>query len=114
MAGGGRFKIKGGLASKREAVVEDGALLITAVGGIPSGAGGRFEMNFYGQDSGSGVTSVELMEENTEIGIPLARALKTGNVAVKFRHVGLGGIGPWTLRLFKNGALAATFSVATV
>ncbi len=32
MAGGGRFRIKGGRASKGEAVVEDGALLITGVG----------------------------------------------------------------------------------
>lgn len=31
MAGGGRFKIKGGIASHGEAVVEDGALLITGV-----------------------------------------------------------------------------------
>ncbi len=35
MAGGGRVKIKGGIASNREAVVEDGALLVT---GITAGA----------------------------------------------------------------------------
>ncbi len=113
MAGGGRFKIKGGLASKREAVVEDGALLITAVGGIPSGAGGRFEQNFYGQDLGAGVTSVELMEENTDIGIPVPRAIQTANVAVKYRRNAGAAPGDWTLRLFKNGIEVATFAVST-
>ncbi len=38
MAGGGRFKIKGGIASHGEAVVEDGALLITGVT-VPPAAG---------------------------------------------------------------------------
>ncbi len=37
MAGGGRFIIKGGIASKGEAVVRDGALLIT---GVTAGASG--------------------------------------------------------------------------
>ena len=111
MAGGGRFKIKGGIASKGEAVVEDGALLVTGDG--LAGTGGRFQWNFYGEDPGSGVTSVELMEENTEIGIPLARAVSTGNVAVKFRRNAGPAPGDWTLRLFKNGVLAATFAVAT-
>ena len=112
MAGGGRFKIKGGLASKREAVVEDGALLITAVGGGGGGAG-RFQTNFYGEDPGAGVTDVELMEENTEIGIPLARAVNTGNVAVKFQRNAGAAPGDWTLRLFKNGIEVATFAVST-
>ena len=37
MAGGGRFKIKGGIASHGEAVVEDGALLITGITVPPAG-----------------------------------------------------------------------------
>jgi hypothetical protein len=37
MAGGGRFKIKGGIASHGEAVVEDGALLITGITVPPGG-----------------------------------------------------------------------------
>lgn len=111
MAGGGKIQIKGGIASKREAVVIDGALLVTAVG-VGVGAS-RFSMNFYGEDLGAGVTSVELMEENTEIGIPLARALRTARVAVKFRRDSGAAPGDWTLRLFQNGAEVATFAVAT-
>jgi hypothetical protein len=34
MAGGGKIKIKGGIASKNEAVVENGALLVTGLNGI--------------------------------------------------------------------------------
>lgn len=110
MAGGGRFKVKGGIASKGEAVVEDGALLVT---GIAAGAGGRFQLPFYGEDLSAGVTTVELMELNTEIGIPLARAVSTGNVAVKFRRDAGAAPGNWTLRLFKNGVEVATFAVLT-
>ena len=73
----------------------------------------RFSMNFYGEDLGSGVTSVELMEENTEIGIPLARILRTARVAVKFRRNVGAAPGDWTLRLFQNGVEVATFAVAT-
>lgn len=111
MAGGGRVKIKGGIATHGEAVVEDGALLVT---GITAGTGAaRFQWNFYGEDVGGGVTAVELMEENTEIGIPIARAVSTGRVAVKFRRAAGAAPGDWTLRLFKNGVLAATFAVGT-
>lgn len=108
MAGGGRFIIKGGIASKGEAVVRDGALLITGIA-----AGGRFQLPFYGEDLSAGVTSVELMEENTEIGIPLARAVSTGRVAVKFKRAAGAAPGDWTLRLFKNGVEVATFAVLT-
>lgn len=107
MAGGGRFKIKGGIASKGEAVVIDGALLVTGV------SGGRFQLPFYGEDLSVGVTTVELMEENTETGIPLARATSAGLVAVKLEHSGGASPGDWTLRLFKNGVQVATFAVAT-
>lgn len=111
MAGGAKVKIKGGVASKGEALVIDGALLVTDVGG-GAGVSARTFLNFYGEDSGS-PTSIELMEENTEIGIPLARAVSTGNVAVKFRRDTGAAPGDWTLRLFKNGVLAATFAVGT-
>lgn len=110
MAGGGRVKWKGGRASKGEVVVEDGAVLVT---GLSVGSGGRFQWPFYGEDSSGGVTAVELMEENTQIGIPLARAVSTGNVAVKFRRAAGAAPGDWTLRLFKNGAEVATFAVGT-
>ncbi len=112
MAGGGQFRIKGGRAVKGQAIVDaDGNLLVALAPG--SSVGGRFQMNFYGEDPGSGVTTVELMEENTEIGIPLARAVRTGNVAVKFRRNAGAAPGDWTLRLFKNGVEAAIFLVGT-
>jgi hypothetical protein len=112
MAGGGRVKIKGGRASKGEVVVEDGAILVT---GIAAAAGGRFQLPFYGEDMTAGVTAVELMEENTDadMGIPIARAVSTGNVAVKFRRQGAAVLGDWTLRLFRNGVQVATFAVST-
>ena len=77
------------------------------------GGGGPTTMSFYGEDLTSAVTSVELMEENTDIGIPMPRAVKTGKVAVKFRRLGGAAPGNWTARLFKNGVEAATFTVAT-
>ena len=77
------------------------------------GSGPRFQMNFYGEDLSSGVTAVELMEENTEIGIPFASTVSTGHVAVKFRRAAGAAPGDWTLRLFKNGAEVATFAVET-
>lgn len=110
MAGGGRVKIKGGRASKGEVVVEDGAILVT---GISGGGAGRFQLPFYGEDLSGGVTDVELMEENTEIGIPFARAVDAGNVAVKYRRAAGAPPGDWTLRLFKNGVPVATFTVPT-
>lgn len=113
MAGGGKVKIKGGVASHSEALVIDGALLVTDVGGAGAANAGRFQMNFYGEDLGSGVTSVELMGANTALGIPFARAVETANVAVRLQRLGVGPIGPWTARLFRNDVLVATFSVAT-
>ena len=77
------------------------------------GSSPRFSMNFYGEDLSAGVTSVELMEENTEIGIPLARSLRTAKVAVKIQRAAGAPPGDWTLRLFKNGAEVATFAVPT-
>ena len=113
MAGGGKIQIKGGVASKNEAQVIDGALLVTAVGGVPGGGAARFQTNFYGEDAGAAVTEVNLMEENLVIGIPVARALQAGNVAVIFRRDGGAAPGNWTLRLFRNDVEQATFAVAT-
>jgi len=84
------------------------AQLPPAYGSAPS-----FQMNFYGEDLSAGVTAVELMEENTDIGIPFARTVSTGNVAVKFRRAAGAAPGNWTLRLLKNGAEVATFTVVT-
>ena len=69
--------------------------------------------NFYGEDLSAGVTSLELMEENTDIGIPAATALSAGKVAVKYRRASGAAPGDWTLRLFKNGVQVATFAVLT-
>lgn len=113
MSGGGKIQVKGGIASHNEALVIDGALLVTAVGAVPGAGLPRFSLNFYGEDTGAGVTSIELMEENTDIGIPLARALRTARVAVKFRRDTGAAPGDWTLRLFQNGVEVATFAVAT-
>ena len=77
------------------------------------GSGPSFQINFYGEDLSVGVTAVELMEENTHIGIPFATTVSTGNVAAKFRRAAGAAPGNWTLRLFKNGVQAATFSVGT-
>ena len=77
------------------------------------GSSPRFSMNFYGEDLSAGVTDVELMEENTDIGIPFARAMRTGSVAVKVQRAAGAAPGDWTLRLFKNGVEVATFAVPT-
>ena len=77
------------------------------------GSGPSFQMNFYGEDLSAGVTAVELMEENTVIGIPLARSVSTGRVAVKFRRDAGAAPGDWTLHLFRNGVEVATFTVPT-
>lgn len=73
----------------------------------------RFQQNFYGEDNGAGVTSVNLMGANTVVGIPVPTAIKTRNVAVRFRRSAGTAPGDWTLRLFKNGSQVATFSVGT-
>lgn len=75
--------------------------------------GHRFQVPFYGENLAIGVTAVEVMGDNTVIGTPIARAVKTARVAVKFRRIGVVSPGNWTLRLFKNGVQVATFSVAT-
>ena len=85
---------------------------------IVDNAGSRFsfsvfQQSFYGEDAGVGVTSVELMEENTEIGIPFVRAARVGRVVVKFRRDLGADPGDWTLRLFRNGIEVATFTVPT-
>lgn len=72
----------------------------------------RFQQNFYGEDAGIGVTSVNLMGANDELGIPFPTPVITRNVAVAIRRDADPG-GPWTARLFKNGVEVATFSVAT-
>lgn len=114
MAGGGRIKIKGGIASHGEAVVEDGALLITGVTG--GGGTARFQLPFYGQNVLTGITTFGLMGTPTSghpPDIPLARAVSTGRVAVKFQRPAGPPPGNWTLRLFKNGVEVATFAVPT-
>lgn len=110
MAGGGRTKIKGGVASNQEALVIDGALVVTAVGGL--GGGGAFQWNFFGEAPGT-VTEVDMHGNNDAV--PLAKAVQTGAVAVRFCHTGTAppSIGDWTLKLLKNGVQVATFSVET-
>lgn len=73
----------------------------------------RFQTPFYGENLSVAVTDVEVMGGNTEIGTPIARAVKTGRVSVKFRRAQGAAPGNWTLRLFKNGVQVATFAVAT-
>ena len=73
----------------------------------------RFQQNFYGEDAGAGVTSVNVMGANTEIGIPFPTPVVTRNVAVRFRRDAGAPPGDWTLRLFKNGVQVATFTAAT-
>lgn len=60
MAGGGKIKIKGGIASKNEAVVEDGALLVTGI----SGAGG-IDYSTSEQDTGLKFLGGETIFEKT-------------------------------------------------
>ena len=113
MAGGSKIKIKGGVAGKGEALVIDGALLVTDVG---SGAGGtvRFLQNFYGQDLSAGVTAVDLHGDDLDdLGIPTVGAHQTRNVAVRIRRDAAAAPGSWTLRLFRNDIEVATFTAAT-
>ncbi len=105
MAGGSKIKIKGGIASKGEAVVIDGALLVT------DGGSSRALERFYGEDLSANVVTVNVMGDNTAIGIPLPRAMMTVNVAVKIRHDTAAPVADWTLRLFKNDVQVATFAV---
>lgn len=115
MAGGSQIKIKGGIASKGEATVEDGALLVTGL------AAGGFQLNFYGEDAGAGVTSINLHGINDDlVGVVLADDAIADKVAVTFRRTHIPpGPGPWTLRLLKFNTVtevfdtAATFSVLT-
>lgn len=75
--------------------------------------GHRFSVPFYGENLANGVTSVEVMDGNTELGIPTARAASLGRVSVKFRRANGPAPGDWTLRLLKNGVQVATFAVGT-
>lgn len=75
--------------------------------------GHRFSVPFYGENLANGVVSVDVMDGNNELGIPIARSASVGPVSVKFRRAGGAPPGDWTLRLFKNGVQVATFSVAT-
>jgi hypothetical protein len=75
--------------------------------------GHRFRVPFYGENLANGVTSVEVMDGNTELGIPIARGCHTSRVAVKFRRASGAAPGDWTLRLLKNGVQVATFAVGT-
>ena len=97
MAGGSQIKIKGGIASKGEATVEDGALLVTGL------AAGGFQLNFYGEDAGAAVASLNLHGINDDgIGVVLADKVLAAKVAVTFRRTHIPpGPGAWTLRLTK-------------
>ncbi len=112
MAGGGRVIVKGGVAEFREAEVIDGALVVTAIGGLPGG-GGSFQWNFFGEDNRDLVEEIDLHGTNDVV--PIAKAIQTGAVAVRFRHRGFTPpvAGPWTLRLLRNGVQVATFTVNT-
>lgn len=115
MAGGAEIKIKGGIASKGEAIVEDGAVLVT----LDGASVGAFQRDFYGEDAGGAVTSINLHEENDD-GLGVVVAKRTGSitaraVAVVFRRTHVPpGPGAWTLRLLKFNTLTEVFdSVAT-
>lgn len=113
MAGGSKIKIKGGIAGKGEAIVLDGALLVTDVGGGAAGAV-RFLQNFFGQNPASGVTTVGLHGSDLDnLGVPTVGAHQTRNVAVRFRRDAGAPPGNWTLRLFRNDIEVATFAVPT-
>ena len=113
MAGGGRFKIKGGVASKREAVVEDGALLVTAVGVVPGGLGFLDVQRQWGSSNASGITNLILTGVTTsQFSEPITRRMKTARVAVRIRRDTTPvPAGDWTLTLFRNNAPEATFTV---
>ena len=112
MAGGGRFKIKGGIASKREAVVEDGALLVTVVGGV--GLSFLDVQRQWGTSNASGITNLILTGvPSFQFSEPMTRRMKTAQVAVRIRrNTAPAPAGDWTLTLFRNGAAEATFTVA--
>lgn len=115
MAGGGRFKIKGGIASKGEAEVIDGAILVTVDGGLPSVPESAVEHSFKGSESGA-ATSVDLMQEGTELGLglPILKDVDAGAVGVSVIHDASPDSGSWTLRLWRRTPPATTFTqVAT-
>ncbi len=107
-------QIEGYLARLKVALCTDVQTLEDLTGGH------RFQTSFSGENAGSGRTAVNVMDTaaigfglNTEMGITIARAVSTGNVAVKFRRDAGAAPGSWTLRLFKNDIEVATFTVAT-
>lgn len=79
---------------------------------VTIGAVNRSIGQFYGADNSLGVTSVEVMGDNVDMGVPVTRASQAANVAVRFRRKGIVS-SDWTLRLFKNGTEVATFAVDT-
>lgn len=99
MAGGGKIQIKGGVASKREAEVIDGALLVTAVGGGVGGAA-VIEHEFFAEDASLGVTSLDIMDADP-IGpaLPILRDCTAEDIGVSFLHDAAPEGGTWTLRL---------------
>jgi len=109
MAGGGKIQIKGGIASKREAVVIDGALLVTAVGGV--GGAGVIEHSFFASVDALGVTEIDLMDADP-IGpaLPILRAVTVEDIGVSFLHDAAPEGGTWTVRVQRRASGSDIFS----
>lgn len=74
---------------------------------------GGYQSNYYGQDLGTGVTSIHLMGNNLIIGTPFAKPVTISAISVKFSRASGSPPGNWTLRIQRNGTEVATFSVPT-
>lgn len=113
MAGGGKIQIKGGLASKGEAVVIDGAILVTAAGVL--GGAGVIEHSFFASVVAAGVTDIDVMDADP-IGpaLPILRSLTIEDIGVSFLHDAAPEGGTWTLRVQRRLAGTNTYiEVAT-
>ncbi len=87
MAGGGRFKSKGGIASHGEAVVEDGALLITGVV-VPPAAGFPQEPWFLGMSTRS-MWDTDFLGGTAAFHNDVVFPVSAGGGAVAFNPAGL-------------------------
>lgn len=114
MAGGGRFKIKGGVASFGEAVVQDGAVLVTVDGAVPGSGNGFIEHSFLQSADGS-TTEIDVMQGSPiGPGLAILREVEANSVGVSILHNDSPDGGTWTLRLLRKAAPATSFSeVAT-
>lgn len=66
MAGGGKFKIKGGIASHNEVEVIDGAMLVTGVGG----GGGGLDFSLVEQDTGlKWIDGKSIFQKTVDLGV---------------------------------------------